>query len=62
MADEKKKFDIEKFNTDPLFESERNQFDQMFAGAILRFEAKKKLDAPEDDNFFDRIFGKKKED
>ena len=53
-----KDFDIEKFNNDPSFEKERTQFDLMFAGAIVRAQAKAKKDAPVEDNFFDSLFRK----
>lgn len=56
-----KEFDIEKFNNDPAFEKERSQFDQMFSGAVKRAQEKAKKDNPDDENFFDSIFGSKKE-
>jgi hypothetical protein len=57
-----KDFDIEKFNSDPAFESERTQFDQMFESAFARFVAKEKAKNPEPDpdlNIFDILFGDK---
>ena len=55
MAD--KKFDPEKFNTDPAFENERTIFDQMFEGSFKRYMEKNKPAPEEHSNFFDQIFG-----
>jgi len=60
MADDKKVFDAEKFNTDPAFETERTQFDAMFAGSFARFMAAQKAKEPTEENFFDRLFSGKK--
>lgn len=56
-----KEFDIEKFNNDPAFEKDRNQFDLMFAGALARAALKAKKDEPESESIFDALFGKKDE-
>jgi len=57
MANEKPKFDIEKFNTDPAFESERTQFDSMWESSFKRFQEKNKPAPEENTNFFDQLFG-----
>jgi hypothetical protein len=59
MAD-KKPFDIEKFNSDPSYETERNTFDAMFESSFKRFTEKHKKVEPESENIFDVIFGSKK--
>ena len=58
-----KDFDIEKFNSDPSFETERSQFDAMFEGSFKRFMEKEKAKnpQPETENIFDILFGGKKD-
>lgn len=59
MAEEKKKFDINIWNTDPKHEEERTQFDQMVETSFNRIaEKKKKALPPEEPNFFDTLFGR----
>jgi hypothetical protein len=59
------KIDVTKFNNDPAFETERNEFDALFEGGFRRFmekqkKAKEQNPDPEEGNIFDMIFGPKK--
>jgi len=54
--------DPDLFNNDPKYEKERNVFDKMFEGAVARALARKQKETPtEEPNFFDKLFGGKKE-
>jgi len=59
------KIDVTKFNNDPAFETERNEFDALFEGGFRRFMEKEKTrkekePTPDEDNIFDTLFGSKK--
>jgi hypothetical protein len=51
------KIDPKKFNEDPKFETERNDFDALLEGSFRRLEKKRKdQNPPADENFFDGLF------
>lgn len=62
MAGLFEKIDINLFNTDPKFQSDRDAFDALTEASIARVAAKHKKEHPDepDENIFDQIFGSKK--